>query len=822
MARGKFGKPYKLAAFYDTETTNMERRAEREIQHFAFPVLFIVNALECDVSEYIPNVSDNIAFYRDSSAALEAFENLIEKGLGGGYIPIVAAYNLMFDLQPLRFQLAQRYDMQANAQNSVTVYTLDLLDANGNTVLRFWDTFFLEMNGLSAMGDACGFPKATGKWNYDLPRAPQTPLSDDELEYARRDVQVIPAYLKWILETNPHIASDDLGVKVLTKTSLVRQLAKRSIAPLRVIKDNGKVLTLLHAFKLTCKQELPLDYASYGTRKACFRGGFTFTSARFSMLPVENVASLDVVSMHHAFINGRYLPVHFWKARTDILNNLVAALETYTLDMILRDYHKPFPFAFHGHFRLCNLRLKAGSAFEHWQIGLLSAAKFARRIVDDSATDSAANIVAENAIRKSFRDRAINPVFAFGKLYSAEIAEIYVNEIELWNVIQVYDFDSIEALDGEATFKFIVPPDYVTLQSNYLYRLKSEMKGIVKGYIDGCPYNGTIGDSVPETIAAAIEAGSVSADFLQSYYTITVKGQFNSIYGTQAQDLYKPSFKVENGELLVDVATVPNEDNFESLQPENPLVCYTYGQRIVAGSRMHLLCAIMLLHSALENRVDVLAGDTDSLKIRCDSDVSESDLLQALQPLHVAVDAAIAYTQRRIRREFPELTTELEGIGNFEVENSGAFYLHHMEAWNKARISYDGKEAHITCAGLSRPYGEYNIESAADELIERYGFDEAAPLVLRFNNWIHPSLSHSLGHSVPPIGRRYAGNVTDYMGESYFVDEYESIALYPIGRMLGSSMSMDNRWTMDFLGDRIESRVNMLSYVDDELKITRL
>ena len=170
------------------------------------------------------------------------------------------------------------------------------------------------------------------------------------------------------------------------------------------------------------------------------------------------------------------------------------------------------------------------------------------------------------------------------------------------------------------------------------------------------------------------------------------------------------------------------------------------------------------------------------------------------------------FTQRRLRKLFPDLASGLDDIGCFEVENEKEFYAHHMECWNKARISYDSKGMHITCAGLSRPQGKYNIEDAANELMLRYGFDKAAKMVLNFDNWINPELSHSLGHSIPDIADRFRGEITDYTGNAISVDEYRSIALYPIGRMLGDSSNNANAFTIDYIGDRIKKGRTILGY----------
>lgn len=212
---------FRVAAIFDTETTNIGEGAETR----AYPILYIFNDMRnTSVEEYNPD-TDDVRFYRHTGEALAYIDDLITYGTAHDFIPIIAAYNLMFDMQTLMLELAQTYEIRVNAQTATSVYTLDLC-VGEDVVCRFWDTFYLEMGGLRAMGETCGLPKAVGDWDYTLIRTPETPLTDEELFYARRDVQVIPQYLQWLLHANSWLTADMLGCRVLTKTSLVRQMAR--------------------------------------------------------------------------------------------------------------------------------------------------------------------------------------------------------------------------------------------------------------------------------------------------------------------------------------------------------------------------------------------------------------------------------------------------------------------------------------------------------------------------------------------------------------------------------------------------------------------
>lgn len=787
-------KEFKVAAIFDTETTNIGEGAETR----AYPILYIFNDLRnTPLESYTPD-ADDVRFYRHTSEALTYIDNLIEYGRTHGYVPIIAAYNLMFDMQTLMLELAQSYAIEVNAQTATSVYTLDLR-VGDDVVCRFWDTFYLEMGGLRAMGETCGLPKAVGDWDYSLVRTPETPLTEEELFYARRDVQVIPQYLQWLLRANHWLTSDMLGCRVLTKTSLVRQMARREIGGRRVTLQGGKKITLQRAFEMTCNQEFPRDYESYALRKACFRGGLTFTSAKTASVVVDNVASLDVTSMHHAFINGRRLPVKFAPTPTDILQIACERIINTSLEDVLTNYDDPFLTGVHVAVRFTNLRLRENTCFDAWGIAICPRSKFVKTLQAD--TDYSNNERAktqENSIRAhGYVDTAVNPTYAFGKLYRADECILHVNEIELWNVAQVYNFNEMHVLYGEATTKAIVPPDYVTLQSNMLFARKTDVKNLIKRYHEGTAYAGEIPDSIPEGIAHDAKSGTLSMKFLQSYYGSTVKGQFNGIYGTQAQDVMKADYRVtETGELEVDKATVCTPENFAKKRPKTPRVLYTYGMRIVAGSRMHLLIAMMLIHRHFGNRVTVTGGDTDSLKISCADDVSDTELLAALNPLHTAIENAINRTMRRVRTTAPDMASTLEHIGKFEVEDCGGTtrYAEHVELWNKARVSLDmNNRVHVTCAGLPQPDGMYTIEDIVNEIIRAgHGFAETIRLALGYDVLVDYEICHMLQRNRPHVWDRYVGTVTDYRGATYHVDAPEAIALYPSGRWLGESDKQAN------------------------------
>lgn len=831
MARKKFI----LASVYDTETTNILDAESARLGHVentrAFPILFIDNDIrDVDLANYKPDRDDSISYYRTEKEMQARIDEYIEWGLVCKKVPIICAYNLMFDLHPLMEGLNARYDIQANAQSSTNVYTLDLYEQDTqNMLLRFWDTYHLEMRGLAAMGRCCGFDKAVGDWDYSLVRTQKTALTDLELFYAKRDVQVIPSYLCYLLRANEWMRQADFGFRILTKTSIVRQMAKREIGPIKIReKEDGKCLTLRKAFMRLCAQELPKSYGSYALRKACFRGGYTFTSAATSMMVVRNIVSVDVTSMHHTFINGRKIPVGFVPCSQDTLSHMCETVCNTSISRVMERYYQPLEFAFHARIRIDGIRLRKGSCFERWGIGLLAQSKFGTKtsLGAEYEQDVLQQSAYDEIMSRGFRDRfSDDAVFAFGKLYSASEVVVHVTELELWCMSRVYEWDSMHVIGGEATAQWVMPPDYVTAQSNMLYKQKDLAKFIANHYVEGesYPYS-TAG--IPDGIAASLKDGTCEWAFFNSWYTGTVKGMFNGIYGTMAQDQYKPNYTCVGGELVVDKSTICRPDNFEEKEPKSSMVLYTYGMRIVGGSRMHMVIAMDMMHEKLGERVDVLGGDTDSMKLRVDYDVTDADIADCLRPIADCSKEAIDYAMQRLRRCCPDLSSPLTGIGGFEVENAGNHYDYHIELWNKCRLSIDKrKKAHITCAGLSRPSGAYNIENYITDLCEKYPVENVLESCIGFNTYVSHEISHALEAHHPKVTDRYVGMVTDYKGETEYVNAHQSTSLYPVGRWLGETLKVGNSYSLSYLRDiygrKLDSRNRYLCLEDGKARLRR-
>lgn len=801
-------RPYRIWCAYDTETSNQTFPDDNV---YAWPILYIFNDLHaCDMATYeVGCEREEITFMRHEEEAIAYIERMIADAEAAGCIPIMCAYNAIFDLQTIMTSLHERYEMEVNAQSASNIYTLDLL-RDGRKVLRIWDTFHLEMRGLKAMGETCGVAKLMGDWDYDLVRTPETILTDEELGYAARDVQVIPAYLRYLCDAYDWLRPDMLGVRVLTKTSLVRQMARARIGNRRI---PHKKLTLLKAFEGLCTREQPATFESYGLRLACFRGGFTFTAALTASSVVERVFSLDETSAHHAFINGRRVPVGFHELAPTVCKIWLDDIDRYNTYDVLHNYAYPFQRWFHMCVRFRNLRLREGSAFEAWGIGLLAEAKFSKVLpLSDLANNNLRAIDAMEYLRNiGFVDSAYGATYAFGKLMRADEATVFVSELEYWCMTQVYEWDERTPVFGEGTIRSIWPPDYITLQSNMLYALKNDAKVINNSYQEGKPYPLDVPASVPPGIREGLLAGSFTNQFVSAWYGNAVKGLFNSIYGTQAQNVMKAEYMVApDDELRVDGATRTTPANFDDklAEQKHPMVLYPYGLRIVGGSRTQLVIAIQLIYEAFGGAAICTGGDTDSVKVACLEGIDSSMLIEALHPLHVAITDAIHLCMTRLQRNFPDLASDLTGVGCFEVEPATRtldYYPLHMEAWNKARVSIDDAgKPHVTMAGMSRPAGEYTIVTwLSDMLKDGYDPHELLPIAFGYNVTVQNEVCHALDRTHPKFRDTLLASVTDYQGTTSQVYTHQAIALFDTNRRIGDLMKYTNQRNVDYLRDDV-------------------
>lgn len=655
------------------------------------------------------------------------------------FVPVIAGQGVLKQLWSMLPLMRERWTLRPLAQSSRAVYVLDCCDDSGEPLLRLWDLEPLQEGGTEVLKTVAGLPESYSP------------------------CETMRGFLRWLLACHPELKATDLGFRVLTKTSLVRLFGQRTVGELRSPAAHKKASTVYSSYLAKCREEAPHSWEQYALRKACFRGGLAFTAASEALKLNTRVASYDVTSMHHTFISGRMLPVGFAKAGKPVLAAAAKAVLATSIESILAHYERPFSCAFHARFRFTGLKPRAGSVFERQGIALLAKAKLAKST--SFAWGQEANSAAITAVQEAgLGDSARGGVFAFGKLVSAREATLALSELELWCLGQAYEWSSMEAVEGELTTRFVLPPDYTILLDSALYSMKKQVKQLLAARRAGRPFEAS-SEFIPEAIAKSTDLA-----FLESYYQSSIKVLFNSLYGIQAQDPWKPAFDSE-------FSLTREKPSFTPADRARAKGLFTYGLRIAGGSRLHLVLAMLLVERSLGSSVSITGGDTDSLKIALHS-TPASAVLAALEPLLTASQRAIAVACSKAAAYWPGKAGCLPGVGGFELEGEPAEL--HEELWTKARASVHAGKLELTCAGLAQPLHGLGVAEALQQLAGKYGWQRVLTEALGYGLIVDSSLSWQSGEQWGPEG--------------------SCVVSYPMDRELGSYESLANIESLKAIG----------------------
>lgn len=795
-------KPMKVVAAFDTETTDLGDVA------FAWLYTFAINAHALD-SE--PGQTEYV-FARTEGDAVMTLCRIINEGRAGGYIPVVVVYNLAFDVQTLLADIAATWAANIVAKTPSELYAFDLLDREGGKLLRFWDLHGMNPNGVAELGRIVGIPKLYGSLDYTKIRHAMTPIIETELAYCTHDVDILLAYCAWLLRANDWLRPEWLGSRLMTNAGLVRLYAQTVIGNLKFKKtDAKKSMSTRYAYARFCATQLPKTLDAYRLRKACTRGGLNINSPTAMRRVLHNVSRWDCVSMYHAFLDGDRVPCDFQQAGRTVLRHALEETLDRGVDDILSDYARPFSAAFHAHVVLKGVRLKPGTPWDLWQIGIMSRDRFKTHIRHAAESDTT---------QDADGDTVQAPTFVYGKLMSAGVVDTCVNEVEWWIINRVYEVDEWEVVGGEITNRWKRPFDYVALQSNVLYEWKSEVKQIVRTYMPGMPYAGDT-DALPDGFAALAKTGELTADELDGFYAL-VKGQFNSIIGNQAAEQYRASWELtQDAEIRIDPATRLTPENFASRKTREQHVDYPWGTRVIARGRLHLVLAVLLIWDYLGPDARIISGDTDSLKIAMRGRATEDSIRGALRPLHDATRRALDETQSRLRKTFPSLANDLERVGEFVSD--GETFADYWELMDKMRLGVDSTGIHVTAAGIKR--GAY--AEAVRRVWEDTGRDleRTAQIMMDADVCLSPDIARSMGRDRPRSTKTVDRVVTDYTGRRTFVHAHAAIRLREQSTWIMPSTSETNKetraWRWLHLGERPIARPHYVSRETDGRIVAR-
>ena len=513
----------KIIGAFDTETTNI---GDSAAGYQAFPVLYQYGSLSCPVEQLtVENCKEkvDVLMFRHSEKLYShldsVFENVTEDDIG-----VILVHNLAFDMYSLAPWL-DRKQCKVLAKTSKKPITITILEKD-KPRLVFLDTLGLFMKSLSRLGQECGMPKFEGDWDYMKIRTPETPLTDGEIAYAKQDIYTLLCYVSYFLLKNPDISPEDIGRHVVTKTGIVR--AKR-MKHLGSLKGDGQKRTVNQLWNYHNRTQKPKSDNELFTMHACTRGGFTFcarnhASEIFEAKDEYGIYAYDATSMHPSAMVSHYYPLDFSAATKNELVNAIEYVRLCDSDRILSKWWKPFNCAFNACFAFENLRPKQNTLYDAEGVFPLASARLGPYRLGSSDNESTdAFEVASRA--GGYKDMAENPHVRFGKIESADYCELWLTELGLWEVLQAYDFDSIEPLGGYLTMNFRKPTDLAVLSVMRFYKAKNTLKEVMYGE------NPTVLQGFfPDSFVTRMIGGDAVESEIKEYYQLA-KADLNSLFG---------------------------------------------------------------------------------------------------------------------------------------------------------------------------------------------------------------------------------------------------------------------------------------------------
>ncbi len=806
----KFNRPRRIYGCLDFETTNDLKNRNSFCVSYQLSVLKDLNIDIRSITPYNLHNKITTQIFRDFSDLCNKLDFITKIAEYNKIIPVIMVHNLSFEIVPLSSYLNNK-KVRSISKSKTNPLVVNVYDENDNIVLVFWDTQSFFGKSLYKCGEECGYNKGTGWWDYLKYRTNKTPLTMEELEYARRDVEIPFVYLAYYLRRNPEIIEKDLSSRIVTKTSVVRYKSQKRASKERDKSGNtmwGYWMKRNKSQKPKTDDELFTIHA--GTRGAMVYCASSHAGKIFSNNDGYRILQYDANSMHIFHAISHRVPVDYHKASEEIMLNALISSMSITYEDILRNYHNPFKEYFYGKFKFTNVSVKKDSVFYKHGITSFSANRFVvdidyseyRKFSNEGGIEFDKNMKSLGYTDKASKDA----IFEMSKLVSASEVTLYLNELSSWEFFQQYDFDSIESYEGYITNKTSLPTFKSLMSFNEFYRRKDLFKKLKNKYNDGEFINSNeIPSWVPYEIRGILlsKNRSVSgSNEIDSYYYF-LKSEVNSLYGIEITNEAKNRINISKDGFILE-----KSNGVESL----PKVCktwYQYGSHIVGWSRIHQMLFIYLT----EGYVDAyICGDTDSHKIY--TKYSQDKIESLLSKLNSSVDMAYNICTKGARNKYDWYP--MNGVGYYEKEEeSDKFYAFQ----NKMYASLKDSNIKLTIAGvpcdmkLQKANGEivdHSLTRIANLLYENgYSFGDICTTILSFNVIIDSNVTGTNERIYPKWGE-----IDEETGQP------KSILLVPSDRVIGDMLSEENACNFSILKDNNEDIDDRLVYIgwgyDDE------
>lgn len=382
--------------------------------------------------------------------------------------------------------------------------------------IEFRCSYFLTNLSLANWGKKIGLPKLVGELDYNLIRTPETELSEKELDYCTRDCLVIFKGIQKFFEKYGSIEKIPL-----TQTGEIRKEYKKRIG---------------HNFSLLKKiRSLIPTEEEYRILKKLYRGGDTHGNYIHVNKILKNVHSWDITSSYPYSVISEKYPMTPWTKKSFVA-------ETLKLEDVKIDGER---YAYMLHARLYNVKEKHSCHY-----------------ISESKCEYYKGELLDN-----------------GRILSADYIDLWINELDLEIIQNVYYIERIEFTDIYYSMKRRLPKELIIFVIE-LFTQKTQYKD-VNGYDD---------------------------IYMQA------KQFLNSVYGMMVSDIINNDVTfIQDGNEKGKHYTDEKADYESSVAPyfqrlHKNFLSYSWGVWVTSYSRYNLWKAIQEIGD------DVVYYDTDSVK----------------------------------------------------------------------------------------------------------------------------------------------------------------------------------------------------------------
>lgn len=259
--------PYcKYIAAFDIETSRYKVEENKEI---AFMYIWQM-AIE-DVVVYGRTWDE----FRNFLAVLAEELNLTEK-----HKLLVYVHNQKFDFSFFKSEV------NISEENFLSKSKSDVIKCVVESYFEFRDSLCYTERSLEQIGELIGIPKLSS-YDYDRVRLPETPLTDEELQYCENDVKILVKFFRNEVESKYHGYICSLPY---TATQKVKQIIRKNYR-----NDAYKPYAWSHKMTQSKEDKLRLDML----RKS-YWGAFSFINPLYNGRVLNDVHSIDIDSAYPA------------------------------------------------------------------------------------------------------------------------------------------------------------------------------------------------------------------------------------------------------------------------------------------------------------------------------------------------------------------------------------------------------------------------------------------------------------------------------------------------------------------------------------------